>query len=338
MDQHDPGGLCLGGEESQSLHDRLADVLGALLLLAVEGEDADVLRAQGTGGVDDPAQTLQLLLGRSCRRDLADRGSDGGDLHPAGVQDLLEPPGGGLVEIGDIDPPRRTHLDVLSSQGLQHRHLHDRVRIDLVPEARERPDRPLGMLLQPSAGLLGQAGHRRNDVEHLPGLIGLEHLQGGQLGVQQTRWHEVSGPLPQALLQQLPVTMQVHEDRVGGRTADQVPVTAAQRGAADHQGLGRLCGGPQHGTDLAQPGLAVGVVQRGTRAHLGDVRLRVQGVPVGELPTEALGQQLTHGGLAAAGDPHDHHAPRRRHHGCLSRDCGLLGAHQSWTVPSARRL
>lgn len=92
----------------------------------------------------------------------------------------------------------------------------------------------------------------------------------------------------------------------------QGPVVPAQRGAR-HDGrlaTALLCGHPV--ADDLQPRPAVLVGQRGAAAHLRDVGLGMQGVALGELPSEGGGQALRHRRLPTPGDTHDDHDFRVR--------------------------
>jgi hypothetical protein len=61
-----------------------------------------------------------------------------------------------------------------------------------------------------------------------------------------------------------------------------------------------------------EPGGAVGIGERHAGEHLGDVRLRVIIVPVGERPPQRRGERAADGGLARSRRTHqnDDHAVR----------------------------
>ncbi len=127
-------------------------------------------------------------------------------------------------------------------------------------------------------------------------LVRLERLEGGELGVEQRRRHEVALPVRHPFLDERPVTGEMHEDDVGCGGPQPVPVRPLQRRAADHPAEPGPAVRPL--ADGVQPRPAVVVGQRGPGRHLGDVGRGVEVVGLGVRNAQPSREQGTDGGLA----------------------------------------
>src|SRR3984957_3260815 len=116
-------------------------------------------------------------------------------------------------------------------------------------------------------------------------------------------------PVPGAQpgFQRLPVDVQENHPGLGPPGQQLLTVGPFECGAGQDGGLAAGCVGVHPGSHRGQPGAPVGVGQRVTRLHLGDVRRGVQRVCVGETPAQPVRKQGTDRCLAAGGYPrHDH--------------------------------
>ncbi|CAH0271024.1 hypothetical protein SRABI128_03393 [Microbacterium sp. Bi128] len=164
---------------------------------------------------------------------------------------------------------------------------------------------PGGSALQPVKGrnsVVNDLVHWRGDIHYNTRFIRLEFFQGFELRIQQRERHEMARTRCHAAAEQFPGAVQVHEHHGGVPAADDVAVGTLERAARDDQPGVRRREAP---ADLGQPGCPVVVVQRGTRGHLVDVRLRVQRVAVEEFRPQAVGDGRAHGAFAATGHAHD---------------------------------
>ena len=136
-----------------------------------------------------------------------------------------------------------------------------------------------------------------------PASSGAQRLEGRELGVEQRRRHEVVGP------RRHPPGEQARGCRAGARRPSRAPARAGprgrrpQRGARDHDALGRR---GEHLADAGEPGQRSSSVSGDAGRHLRHVGRRVQVVRVDEPDPEALREHRRHRRLAAAGHPHDH--------------------------------
>jgi AcrR family transcriptional regulator len=250
------------------MHEDATEVLGVLL-------DPDVL--SGRRVLLEEAQHVLLELARPLTRD---------DLDQRRLLRL------GLVEdaVQRLFDLRTPVVDVVQVE----RQLH-------------LPRLCAGLAMRPDGGddlvggLRGVAlGQHRHDPFTTRG-----RLEGGKLAIEQLLGEEMVMPRQQPPLQFLPADHQEDHGRLSP-CAQFLAVGALERRAGHHGGVAVRDLAIHPVADGAQPRRAVGVGERDTRAHLGDVGFRVKSVRVREPPAEPPGDQRADRRLAAARYPrHD---------------------------------
>ena len=147
---------------------------------------------------------------------------------------------------------------------------------------------------------------RRRPRDHGDAVLVIgQGLEGGELGRQQARGHEVPLTVGHALLEFLGLGEQVDEEDPAPRAGEQVAVGALERGAGDDSPDtvgGAITHPVAHGL---QPGPAVLVGQGDAAAHLVDIGLGMEVVGLGDGPAQCVVKVECGRGLAAAGDPHE---------------------------------
>lgn len=151
-------------------------------------------------------------------------------------------------------------------------------------------------------------GNRTVDVDGGMGLLGAERFEGGQLGVEQIRGHELVITAGQVGGDDITRSVEVDEHERGCRGAQQVPVGAFEGGAGDDRGRG--AGG--FDSDGIQPRSAIGVGQRHTRGHLRFVSRGVEIVGIDESAVESLRHLRAEDGFAGSRDTHDDERRKER--------------------------
>jgi len=119
---------------------------------------------------------------------------------------------------------------------------------------------------------------RLGDVDCDGGLIRVWQFKCGELTGKKGRWHEMPGAGLHPLGDDRLTAMQMQKrDRPPGIGANDIAVISGEGRASDDHWQGRLCKGLPH---LNQPRRAVGIPQRFTCGHLGDVLGRMQVVAI----------------------------------------------------------
>lgn len=151
-------------------------------------------------------------------------------------------------------------------------------------------------------------GNRTVDVDGGMGLLGAERFEGGQLGVEQIRGHELVITAGQVGGDDITRSVEVDEHERGCRGAQQVPVGAFEGGAGDDRGWGAGC----FDSDAVEPGCPILIRERHTGAHLRFVGSGVKVVSVDERAIEDLRHLRAEDGFAGSRDTHDDERRKER--------------------------
>src|SRR5260221_309919 len=142
--------------------------------------------------------------------------------------------------------------------------------------------------------------------------LGAGLLEIVELAVEQPRRHEMAMACGETMRDQIGVAFEIDNSYIRAVANDDVAVTTLQcrAGYDPLPALGApaidLCG------DGLEPGEAIGIVQRDTAAHLGDVRGRMEIIGFGKAPAEAAGEERAHRRFAGSRNAHDDQHQRGR--------------------------
>lgn len=143
---------------------------------------------------------------------------------------------------------------------------------------------------------------RRSDI-HRERFLG--RFEGGKLTIEHAGFHEMILALREPLQQQSAIAVEVHELYLRSTARQLIAISGLQRGTRDYGAL--LSGAPivDSFSDRREPGRPVGIVERLTGGHLGDVRRRMKFVGIRERPIKFFSERTTDGRFAAARYAHD---------------------------------
>ena len=110
----------------------------------------------------------------------------------------------------------------------------------------------------------------------------------------------------QALADDLAAAAQIDQPHLRPVADDHVAIGPLEGGAGDDSGLSGFALTVDPGGHGGEPGRAIRIGQGNAGMHLGDIRLGMQRIALLEGPAQLRREFLGHGGLARAGDAHDH--------------------------------
>src|SRR5262249_43519197 len=147
---------------------------------------------------------------------------------------------------------------------------------------------------------------RGTDFDGQRVLVGSRFLERIDLALQQAGRHEMAFTSRQMFGDERPAAAKVDEPYFGAIADDDLAIGALERGASDDPRLLPGALAMDAGGYPRQPGLAIGIGQRNSGVHLGDVRLGMEPVALLEGPPEPRCEILRDRRLARPGHAHDH--------------------------------
>ena len=156
---------------------------------------------------------------------------------------------------------------------------------------------------QPLSGSVHEVVDGLVEVQGDSSLVVLQWFQGLVLRGDEAWWHEMVRAGCHTVGDDALVAGQMDEDDAGACCAQLVTVAALEGRAGRHGTWAVVVGQPR--SDGSQPRSAVLVGEGEPLGHFGDVRCRVQVVPVEEGKSECVGQLRPDDGLSSTAHSHD---------------------------------
>src|SRR6185312_6092083 len=131
-------------------------------------------------------------------------------------------------------------------------------------------------------------------------------LEGVDLALQEASGHEVAMAPRQVFGDEVAAAAKIDQPYFRPTADDDLAIGALERGTSDDARLLLAALTVDPSRDGLEPRLPIGIRQRNSRVHLGDVRLRMEYVTFLERPAETRRQFLRNRRFAGAGYPHNH--------------------------------